>query len=73
MHELECPVCGRWNDIDDFQIQVDCTECQSSLIVDRDAEFINGSWRDRTKLLVVESMFPSSFKEWLKQPSFLIQ
>ena len=52
MKEYECPVCGEWNDIDEFQIQCECLNCQNSLIVNRDAEFVDGAWRDRTKLLL---------------------
>jgi hypothetical protein len=53
--EYECPVCGEWIELGDFQIQGTCLDCQSSFIVDRDGEFFDGSWHDRTRLLVTSN------------------
>jgi hypothetical protein len=51
MNELECPCCGNWLELRDFQVQIDCPTCQESWIVDVDADFVDGMWRDRTKLI----------------------
>lgn len=50
-NELECPKCGEWIEIPDFAVSVTCLDCQESWIVDHDAEFVDGMWRDRTQLI----------------------
>ena len=52
--ELECPKCGKWLDLHEFAVQTTCPECQTSLIVDHDADFHDGTWHDKTKLIVQE-------------------
>lgn len=53
----ECPVCEEWVEIlpttpkDDFL----CPWCQQRLRLDADAEFVNGSWRDLSKLVTFGS------------------
>lgn len=49
--EYECPTCGEWIDIGDFQSEGDCLDCQEHFIVSADGEFVDGMWRDRTKLI----------------------
>lgn len=56
--ELECPVCGEWIDLHEFAVQTDCPTCQTHLIVDHDADFRDGSWHDKTKLI------PQQFKSY---------
>ena len=47
----ECPTCGQEIDIGDFQIQGDCLDCQEPFLVETDGEFVDGMWRDRTRLV----------------------
>jgi hypothetical protein len=50
--EIECPKCREWLDINDsYQTQADCPTCESRWTVDYDAEFVDGSWRDLTRLI----------------------
>lgn len=51
MNEMECPNCGETIEMPDFPVQVTCLECQTDWLVDTDAEFTDGMWRDRTKLI----------------------
>ncbi len=53
MEDHECPSCGETLEVGEFDSKVTCLECQNSWIVDRDAEFDNGSWRDLSKLIPV--------------------
>jgi DNA-directed RNA polymerase subunit RPC12/RpoP len=55
VQEYPCPNCGEWLDIDLHKSDggLHCTECQEFLIVSEDGEFVNGAWRDRTKLIQV--------------------
>ena len=53
MRTYECPNCG-----DDIEVRdkerlaesVSCSSCKTFFGVDTDAEFLDGMWRDRTKL-----------------------
>lgn len=53
-HEYECPYCEESIQVQDCATNghiVTCAECIQTSIVNRDAEFIDSSWRDRTALL----------------------
>lgn len=56
MNEIECPKCGELLELPDFAIQVTCPDCQETWNVDHDAEFIDGMWRDRTKLFATREV-----------------
>lgn len=56
-HEMECPDCGELIEMPDFPVQVTCLECQNDWLVDTDCEFVDGCWRDRTKLVPVDIMW----------------
>lgn len=49
-----CPTTGCDEELElrDFAIAITCPECQETFDVDTDAEFVNGSWRDLTKLVL---------------------
>lgn len=51
MNEKECPNCGEAIDILDRPIQANCRECGRVFNIDYDGEFVDGLWRDRTKLI----------------------
>jgi len=50
--ELECPAnnCGDWLSVGENQVSLVCPSCGAHLGVHTDAEFVDGHWRDRTKL-----------------------
>ena len=52
--QYECPKCGRWHHVSRGQDYILC-ECGANLVVNRDGEFANGGWRDRTSLLTRDS------------------
>lgn len=44
----DCPVCG---DTMTKEVLYSCENCQTQYRIDHDAEFIDGSWRDRSVLI----------------------
>ncbi len=54
--EYECPDCGEPVNVLDFVEIVTCPECQCTFDVVGDAEFVDGLWRDRTKLITRDEM-----------------
>jgi Zn finger protein HypA/HybF involved in hydrogenase expression len=49
-YELECPKCEEWIEISTSFGEITCPECNASWTIDTDAEFVDGQWRDLTKL-----------------------
>lgn len=52
--ELQCPACDCDIELSHDAKAVECPHCQAALVVDVDAEFTDGMWRDLTKLRKVE-------------------
>ena len=52
-HEYPCPNCDEEVVVEDNSKKelVSCPNCHLLLLVDRDGEFIDGSWHDRTSLI----------------------
>lgn len=52
-HDYECPVCNEWveilatTDAGNFR----CPWCNERLRLDADGEFVDGSWKDLSKLV----------------------
>jgi len=52
----ECPCCGEWIEILPTTEKIfNCPWCNEKLRVSRDAEFVDGLWHDRTKLVTARS------------------
>ncbi len=54
MKPHECQCCGEEIEVDYSKLRVNdkvrCPHCNAAYKVDTDAEFIDGTWHDRTKL-----------------------
>lgn len=50
-NEIECPNCGEWLELGDYQIEIHCLGCQEQWIISHDGEFVDGLWHDRTILI----------------------
>jgi transcription elongation factor Elf1 len=50
IREYPCPYCEDEVEVSDNDCTVECKSCGSSLRVDRDAEQIDGRWKDLTTL-----------------------
>lgn len=48
--EYPCPYCGDACEVDDNDIDGSCLSCGTIYKVNRDAEFVDGMWKDLTKL-----------------------
>ena len=55
--ERFCPVCDETISFDDHQITVTCPnpDCQTEFLIEPDAEFVDGLWRNRTQLIAKEA------------------
>jgi endogenous inhibitor of DNA gyrase (YacG/DUF329 family) len=51
MRTYDCPRCGREIEVEPGDKLLFCPDCGKLLEVDHDAEFVDGSWRDLTKLV----------------------
>jgi DNA-directed RNA polymerase subunit RPC12/RpoP len=51
MQTYECPGCEEEVKVGDSQLLIKCPMCNHDLIVCRDAEFVNGMWKDLTTLV----------------------
>jgi uncharacterized protein YlaI len=52
--EYICPVCKDEIEVDTNENNLKCLSCNALLRVDTDAEFLDGSWHDRTTLTHVD-------------------
>jgi DNA-directed RNA polymerase subunit RPC12/RpoP len=57
--EYSCPACSDDVTVGDNQEVVRCPSCEVRLLVSRDAEFRDGSWRDLTTLTPREEVCPN--------------
>jgi predicted RNA-binding Zn-ribbon protein involved in translation (DUF1610 family) len=60
----ECPNCGEWVAIlpSTNKGKFPCPWCKQSLRLDADAEFTNGSWHDRSRLVTAGSHWDEEIK-----------
>lgn len=50
----ECPCCEyeiKIGDLEQKTNRVNCLNCNALFSIDTDAEFVDGAWKDRTKLV----------------------
>lgn len=57
---LDCPNCKEPLPIAESGEEVTCHECRQTSYVDRDGEFVNGSWSDRTQLFISRDRCPGN-------------
>ncbi len=49
----ECPKCHDHVLVKEHQTQIKCPFCRALLVVEHDADMVNGMWVDLTKLTVI--------------------
>ena len=59
MKEYDCPVCRESIEVPDHETEaVHCNACDHNARVNRDAEFVDGMWRDLTTLSIPQPLKP---------------
>lgn len=56
MNEFECPLCGAANEVPNHVEKFNCSCCDVTILISPDADFVNGMWRDQTKLTPVKHL-----------------